>query len=76
MGRLRAFAWFRIPPVLVRVGREFTHVAARACRGREVARIDREAAPNVRRVLDVFFAEQLLTVVARPAVRVPAAPLR
>ena len=40
------------------------HVAARACRGREVARIDREAAPNVRRVLDVFFAEQLLTVVA------------
>ena len=64
MGRLRAFALSRTPPLLERVGREFNHVAARAGRGREVARIDREAAPNVRRVLDVFFAEQLLTVVA------------
>jgi hypothetical protein len=29
-----------------------------------VARIDREAAPDVRRVIDVFVAEQLLVVVA------------
>ena len=44
--------------------RWFNHVAANAGRCRQVARIDSEAAPNVRRVLDVFFAEQVLAVVA------------
>jgi hypothetical protein len=38
-------------------------VAALAGRGRQVARIDREAAPDVRRLLEVFFADQLLAVV-------------
>jgi hypothetical protein len=45
------------------VERGVNHVAALAGRGRHVARIDREAAPDVRRLLEVFFAEQLLAVV-------------
>ena len=45
------------------VERGVNHVAALAGRGRQVARIDREAAPDVRRLLEVFFADQLLAVV-------------